>query len=277
MVLGRKLRARKSNRWGTVNEMTFATPESPAATTEAIARVVTRFADWSLEEALEDSMFTMPEKEYNEGLPFRIKRVPHVIRAEERALLAIFGAASGCATVIDTHWKVYFILGREHNVEACYTNWASTHNLRNNEHWKSAATDSGKRITWLAHEAEQSARNALFGKGIVNVLKTEDQQDAHIYRKQIAARIGRQRLLHFVAEKFPDLRVRGEQHAHDEVVLRSRTSSHPRGWLILGGAVWGREHYATGMHVAEALGTAARNNVRPGGANSGGGRWWDPE
>jgi len=277
MVMGRKLRARKTDRWGTVEEMTFATPESPAATTEAIARVVTRFADWSLEEALEDSIFAMPEKKYNEEFPFRVKHVKQAIRAEERALLAIFGAASGCATVVDARRRTFFILGREHNIDACYINWASTHNLRNNDQWADAALGSGKRVTWMAHEAELAARNALFGKGTINVLKPADQQDSHIYRAQIAARIGRPRLRHFVAEKFPDLRVRGDQDAKDEVVLRSRRSLGPFGGMIIGGAVWDREHYAFGMHVVEALGHALRRNPLPSGADSGGGRWWDPE
>lgn len=277
MILSKKLRSRKADRWGTVKEMTFATPESPAATTEAIARVVTRFADWSLVEALEDSIFVMSEKEYNEGLPFRVKHVKQAIRAEERALLAIFGAASGCATVVDARRRTFFIIGREHNIEACYINWASTDNLRNNAQWADAAMGSGKRVTWLAHEAERAARNALFGKGTINVLKPADQQDAHTYRAQIAMRIGRSRLRHFVAEKFPDLRVRGEQDAKDEVVLRGRKSPGPFGGMIIGGAVWDREHYASGRHVAEALGHAPRNNQRPSGADSGGGRWWDPE
>jgi hypothetical protein len=278
MHIGRKLLASKINRWGSVKEMTFATPESPASTTEAIARIVARFADWSVTEAIEDSLFKMSEMEFNESLPMMTMRLSQKVRPGERALLSIFGAASGCATVVDLLWNQHFILGREHNITACYKNWAASHNLRAFMHWKAMAKSDESKLDWFESEMERAARGALFSESHVNVLKTDEQQDVQVYRKQIARRISKDRLRHFVAEKFPTARTRGGLNdTSEEVVLVGRTTSPNRG-LVIGGAVWDREHFASGKHVVDARqAPSPRHRWRPSGADDGGGRWWSPE
>jgi len=190
----------------------------------------------------------------------------------EFALLAIFGAASGCATVVDPRNHAYYLMGREHNIDACYINWAAALNLRSRKGWLDISIQAESDLKWLTVCIETAARTALLTRGPVNVLKLEEHQDENVYRDQIAARIGRKRLRHFVAEKFPEFRIRGEQNPEEEVVLRDKSELS----RILGGAVWDREYYASGKHVAVVSGRDNRRNVRPAGADSGGGRWWSP-
>jgi hypothetical protein len=198
--------------------------------------------------------------------------MPQIMRKAERALFSIFGAASGCATVVSSQWNQHFIIGREHSAEALYTNWQAALNIRSSKHWRAMATMTQSRLTWFESQMEMAARNALFCHGQVNVLKTDDQQDVNVYRAQIETRISRDRLRHFVAEKFPSLRIRNAGTADEEVVLRSRTDEG----LILGGAVWGREYFANGSHLISATMTLPKVRVRPPGADTGGGRWWYP-